>query len=289
MKKLVIYFSVFLVIMMFVLASTVVNAEKTQSGLKAFSSATPLPESLDNLFPPKAQAPLFLFAMHGMARPFTGIMVDLLEKDFDNAMANYNEFRSQFAGVSKLVPEWTEYFATDRVDNLGEALKSGDQGKIMAAYEQVAEVCANCHFTNMPKVHAKYHWPRFHDVTVTDPLTKEEINFPRLMQYIEVNFLGIGIDLEQGQTENARKHMKGLRARYDALEESCMHCHDTERHYFVDENVQKMLSELENVVMAAKVDAQKVGEYEQKIGMESCFKCHLVHVPAAAQQIRGFK
>ena len=257
-----------------------------QNTIKSFDAAAPLPAVLDNYFPPKAQAPIFLFAMHGMSRPFSGIMVDLFENDVENVMANYENFRQQYAEVSKLVPEWQEYFPAEPVDELGAALKSGDQGKVMAAIDYVGMVCDNCHFTNMPKVHAKYHWPKFHDIKITDPLSKEQISFSRLMQYLEVNFTGIGINLEQGQTGNAKKQLAAFRARFASMEETCMNCHDSDRYYYVDESVQKLIDELEQALNAIPVDVPKVEKYSQAIGMENCFKCHLVHVPAAAQQIR---
>jgi cytochrome c556 len=243
-----------------------------------------LPASLDNLFPPKAEQPIFLFRMHEMETPFTAILVDLLEKDFPNVTADYEKFKTQYVEVSKLIPEWEKHYPLTPVNELGEALKTGDQSKVMPAYERVGAVCSNCHYTYMPKVYQKYHWGSFHAIMSTDPLTKEQIDFNRLMQYLSANFSGIGVDVEQGQIENARQQFQGFRARFQTLKETCLNCHDSERYYYVDKSVDTMIDQLGVALNKPSVDPKLVGTLSQGIGTENCFKCHLVHVPTAVTQ-----
>src|SRR3989304_9855701 len=50
--------------------------------------AGPLPASLDNLFPPKAPAPVFLLEMFSLEAPVVGIIVDLQEGDIPGVQAN---------------------------------------------------------------------------------------------------------------------------------------------------------------------------------------------------------
>jgi hypothetical protein len=256
---------------------------------KTADIVAPLPASLDNLFPPKTEQPVYLFRMLGMSKPFTGIVVDLFENDIENVSANFEKFRTQYLEVSKLVPEWESYFPLEPVDELGTALKTGDQEKVMAAVQQVSKVCSDCHIPNMPRVQHKYHWGNFNAITVTDPLTKQEVIFQQLMLFIEANFTGIEVDVEQDQIENAQRQFQGFRARFQAMGETCMNCHDTERHYYVDESVMAMIDKLGQALSASPVDPNIVGKLSLGIGMESCFKCHLVHVPAAAAQLQMAK
>jgi len=185
-----------------------------------------------------------------------------------------------------MVPEWEKNFPLAPVNDLGAALKSGDQGKVMAAFESVGKVCSDCHLANQSKAYFKYHWGDFHGIKIKDPLSQQEVNFQQFMLFLDGSFTGIEIDVEQGQIENAQRQLQGFRARFDALEESCMNCHDTERHYYVDQSIKAMIDKLGQALLASPVDPKQVSTISYSIGLESCFKCHLVHMPAAAAQVR---
>jgi cytochrome c556 len=227
--------------------------------------------------------------MHGLGTPFVGILVDLFENDPQNAKANFEKFKAQYVKVSKLVPEWEKDYPMDPVEELGAALKTGDQGKVMAAYEKVGKVCLDCHIVNMLKVQQKYHWGDFNAIRVKDPLTNEEVNFARLMQYLDSNFVGIGVDLEEGQIENAQKQFQGFNARFQALKETCWNCHDTERKYYIDESIQALVDKLGQALSGSPIDPNVVKKLSMGIGMENCFKCHLVHSPAALTKLQWEK
>jgi cytochrome c556 len=253
------------------------NAPETESAI---------PISLDNLYPPKAPAPLFLIAKIEMATRFSGIVGDLFENDPANAQGNYETFKKQYAEMSQMVPEWRESFPLGPIDELGAAMKTGEQPKVMAALEKVGAVCHTCHVQNMARVQQKYHWGDFEGLSVTDPLTGEEVSFPRLMLAIEINMAGVGINLEQGQKENAQKQLAGFKARFAAFKETCQACHDSERKYFVDASIDGMVDRLAAQLEQSTPDPKAVGELLHGIGQESCSKCHLVHIPAAYAQAR---
>ncbi len=241
-----------------------------------------LPESLDKLFPPQSETPLFLLQMRAQAEPLLAIFTDFIQGDLDNMNIDFENFRAEYLKTSKLVPEWQDYFPIGPVDKLGEALKSGDQGIIMGAFGNTAAVCEGCHRINMARVQQKYHWDDFEQIAMTDPLTNEDVPFPQLMLLMEASLSGITTDLRQGQVDNARKDMKGFAARFNTVTETCIACHDTERKYFIDENVMQMIDQLQAAMNQPKIDNEAVSELRQSIEDESCFKCHLVHRPAAS-------
>jgi hypothetical protein len=249
---------------------------------------SPPPQSLDALYPPKSEQPVFLFAMFDMEAPLNGIIVDLMEEDFANAGANYEKFKQQYVSASKLVPEWENDFPMKPVEDLGTAMQNGDKGKIMASIEEVGKACNGCHLQNMVKVQQKYHWRDFEEVKVTDLVTKESVGFNKLMKFISMNFSGIGVNLQEGQVDNARKHFEQFKTRFTSLKASCTHCHTTQRKYYVDESVQSYIDELGNSLNESTVNPQKIAELSMKIGEENCGKCHLVHVPAAVTKL-GWK
>lgn len=79
----------------------------------------------------------------------------------------------------------------------------------------------------MVKVQQKYYWLDFPEVTIPDPLTNEQVNYAKLMQNIDLNFVGIMVDLQEGQIENAIKHFEGFNARFQTLKDTCGDCHGT--------------------------------------------------------------
>jgi cytochrome c556 len=250
-------------------------------GSSLCQAQVPLPASLDTLYPPEAEQPIFLMKNLGLNMLFTGIVVDLFEDDLDHAKTNFEKFKSEYLGISKLVPEWKDEFPVKPVDELGASLETGDPGKVMAAVEKVGMICHSCHTANMVRAQQKYRWPDFQAIMVHDPLTDADADYAQSMQFLNSSFNGIAVDLEEGQVENAQKQFQGFKARFQALKESCGACHETERTYYVDEGVQSLIDKLGEALGGSSVDPKVVGELSQKIGLEGCSKCHMVHLPAA--------
>lgn len=264
------------------------DLEQENATLKA--RLAPPPSSLDAFYPPKTEQPEYLFRKLGMATFLFAIVADLHEEDFQNVKASYENFRAQYTEISKLVPEWEEYFPLSPVDELGEAIEGGDQEKVMGVYEKLGKACHDCHILNMAKVQHQYRWMDYGEIKVKDPLTEEELNFTRFKQFLNTNFSGIVIDVEQGQGENAQRHLQGFKARFQVLKDTCEECHGTdERKYYVDENIQTLIDEIGKALNSSPIDPKVVGELVVGIGMESCSKCHLVHIPAANAKLQWKK
>lgn len=133
----------------------------------------------------------------------------------------------------------------------------------------------------MAKTQQKYYWPNFDEITLTDPVSGQSVPYRQFMFFLASSFEGIGIDLKEGQMENAAKHHADFDKRQQALKENCAACHDTDRKYFVDESVQTMINRLGDALASGSPDANNVSNLCQGIGMESCYKCHAVHMPSA--------
>jgi cytochrome c556 len=259
--------------------------QRPEKTLAASTSDESLPAALDDLYPPRAKEPVFLFKMLGLAHTFSGTLSDLFENDPQNALANFEKFKAQYGEAAVLIPEWKAKYPVAPVEEFGAALKTGDQEKVIAAAENVGGVCSGCHADTMAKVQHKYGWPDFSAVRAKDPLTGEEIDLHRLMIYLDISFTGISADVEQGQAENARKQYQGFKARFDTLAGTCEDCHGPdERKYYVDNSVRAMIDELGKTIAGPEVEKEKAEKLHMGIGMESCHKCHQVHIPAAFAQ-----
>lgn len=246
----------------------------------------PPPGSLDNLYPPKAEAPILLLRMFDLANSLAGISVNFFENDLENAHAHYEKFKTQYSEIAKLVPEWERAYPMEPVEELGTAISSGDQEQVMAAFGKIDRVCYECHIANTSKVQQKYHWDDYHGLSMMDPVTKKEINFKQFKQQLWSSFGGIGVDLEEGQPENALKHFEDFKKRFQVLEETCEVCHETTREYYVDENAKLLIERLGAVLKSSSPELRVVGELSQEIGTESCLKCHRVHSPVAFAKAR---
>lgn len=283
-KKRIVYSIFFCVIFLSLLRgiSHTREEDETKTAPESGSVSVHLPpKSLDSLYPPQAQQPLYLLWMFDLGSRFTGILVDLMEEDLDNLGASFDAFRSEYVRQSAVIPEWKAKYPLGPVEDLGEALKAGDKDRIMAAYENVGGICHACHVETMVPVKAKYHWLDFQPIKVEDTITQTELNFVQLMRFLEFDFNGVAHNLKQGQKERAEENSRALLARFQSLRETCEECHGTsERAYFVDESIQQAIAGLNKVLTASQPDQKEIARHIMTIGMESCFKCHLVHLPA---------
>lgn len=258
-----------------------VSPTSAQAAETPHAAADALPASLDALFPPRAERPVFLFAMLEMGDALDGLVADALERDTAHLAADLARLDRAWDAARALVPEWRERYPREPLDALGTAVRGGDAGAVLGSVEGLGGVCAACHHTSMVAVQQRYHWGDFESVRLTDPLASDETPFPGWMHRLATNLAGITTDLAQGQVEGARRHLAGLTARYETLEESCGACHTSERRYFVGADVAGALEGLRAELAREAPDADVVGRLAADLGERSCHRCHLVHVPAA--------
>lgn len=247
----------------------------------ASAAAAALPASLDALYPPNAKEPVLLVSMHRLNAALAGIAVDISENDRQGAVADFETFRSAYNETASLVPEWKSQYPAGPVEELGKVMPQGAPGDVMAAVGRVGAVCHDCHVATMVPVQLKYRWPGYGEIVVHDPVTNADLDYAAFMQMLNASLAGVGVDLGQGQPENARAQLAALRSRMVVLRESCDACHDTERAYFVDGRIESLLAEMERALGAASPDPVAVASLSRRVGEESCSGCHMVHLPSA--------
>ena len=244
-------------------------------------AASPVPRSLDPFYPPAADRPLYLLGMLGLENSFSGIVVDLMEEDFDGARSSFADFQKRYREMAAMVPEWRGGYPEEAVGELGKALAAKDRQAAMKAFASVGEACHRCHIAAMVPVQQKYHWGDFGGAAVRDPVSGETVAYPIFKQFLSANLAGITTNLKQGQADNARKQYKAFRARFDALGGSCGRCHEKESRRFVDSGLRATVDRLGETLRNGTVVAESVTALVQEIGRESCSRCHRVHLPAA--------
>lgn len=118
-------------------------------------------------------------------------------------------------------------------------------------------------------------------VSAYDPQTERELSFVDLMQMLATTFTGIAVDLEEGQVDQARERWRAFAALFGSMKETCGTCHDTERKYYVDATMQAAVDQLGEALSGSQIDPATVAALSQRIGVQSCSGCHMVHLPAA--------
>ena len=244
----------------------------------------PLPPSLNALYPPVTEIPVFLFKMIEMANSLNASGINFFEADYLSMQGSFSHFKTVYTEFSGLVPEWKEYFPQKEVDELGVALNSKEMEKVELAFENLGKVCHNCHIANMTRVQHKFAWGNFSDISITDPVYGKENSFSEIMHFMTISYDGITTDLIEGQLEYSRKHFTDFSSRFEAMSETCIVCHDSEREYYIDDNIQNMIKAIGEEIAKDKPEVEKIKDLTKGIGFESCYKCHLVHTPAAFSQ-----
>ncbi len=242
------------------------------------------PESMDQYYPPNTEAPIYLLEMFELEGAFSGVIANMQQGNFEAAQGAYQGFLAKYKELSEMVPEWKDYFDIEMVEALGKALQSGDPGQIQKAMGGVGETCGSCHKDNILGAWYRYSWKDFHEISVKDPLSGKEVGLKDYMHMLAGDFGGIGGALQQRQVEGARKAYQGFSSRMEGLTKVCENCHETERLYYVSEDVMDMLVAIGVELTNEKPNPAQIGELSGQIGGASCRGCHLVHMPAAMVQ-----
>ena len=201
----------------------------------------------------------------------------------------------QYFKISKLVPEWSEHFPAEPMENLEIALDSGDSKKINSAIQGVGKTCAECHQKHLPEVWYKYHWKDFETIKIPDPLTNKLLGFVEYMFGLHHSFSAANTYLAEekagGKFNKTIEALYDLEKRVEALNVGCKECHGKEdkRKYFTSPDILDLISIARYEIQKNQPNIEEVNKRLQATGMESCYKCHLVPYLQPASTVHGVK
>tara|TARA_R110002110_G_scaffold91264_3_gene237669 strand:- start:1155 stop:2024 length:870 start_codon:yes stop_codon:yes gene_type:complete len=240
-----------------------------------------LPDSLAAMYPPVADEQTFLHGMMDMGHAYSGIFLDLQQGEPENARQNYEQFKSLYLFFRSAIPEWEERFPLEPIDMIGPALDSGDIEQAFNALMAARGVCGSCHGDYMIRVQQAYHWPKFSEVTIVEPVSGNPGPYSALKWPLQDSFSGLINDARQGQIDNVEQHFANFTARLGALATTCTQCHETERRYYLDAVTLEVVEALSTAISADSMDGSAVARAARQVNEQICFQCHLVHMPAA--------
>ena len=247
-----------------------------------------LPQSLDQYYqsvPP--QPPEYLLKMYELGGTMVGISVNIQQEDMANATKSYAAFYENYKNSAEMVPEWKDYYDNEAVERMGDALETGDIPGVFQSMGEVGAGCANCHKDNMPAVWNKYIWKDFREVMINTP-NPEEPQLPwaaAKMKYLVAGFDGIGINIKQGNQAGAQQSFELFTEMFNNTKQACGACHATERRYYVSDDIMGMIDTLGQEIDAGNLTAAE--SIRQGIGAQSCYACHVLHMPAQFEKVAG--
>jgi len=240
---------------------------------------TPLPSVLDQYYP-SGGPPILLLKMLDMVDSFTDMSINLQENDMVNATNSFNKFSSEYDNVSKMVPEWSGYFNKNIVKDIGNDIDTGNVSKAFEDMGRLGVTCDNCHRDVKPQVWAKYYWKNFDNVSVTTINPNEPVAswHDAMAKYLAPSFEGMIINLKEGKRDAANQSFENFRTMLLNFKKACSDCHTTEPKYFVSDDIMAIVNRTGEQVKSGNITA--VQQNVQIIGMEGCYKCHVLHQPA---------
>ncbi len=241
----------------------------------------PLPASLDRLFPPQSATPVYRDQMAELGFAYSAIFDDLEERDLDEARHSFESFRDRYRQVAGLVPEWRSRMPEAVLRPLESALRSGDVARSRDALLALRGTCAGCHNANMTRVQQVFHWGDFRRIEAIDPVAGRSVPFSALKWAMQDSFVGVMTDARQQQRARAQQHFREFAARFDALRRTCAGCHGDEVPKYAGAAIGNRITQLGLLLQAEPIVAAQVDVLTRQIDSQSCFKCHLVHLPAA--------
>ncbi len=240
---------------------------------------TPLPKSLDQYYP-DGGSPILLLKMLDMVDAFDDTTVNLQENDLVNAKNSFNKFSGEYDNVSKMVPEWSGYFDKSLVANIGSDIDNKNVPKAFDDIGKLGETCDKCHREIKPQVWAKYYWKDFGSINVTTVNPNEPAApwHDAMEKYLAPNFEGMITNLNEGKQDAANQSFENFRTMLLNFKQACSNCHTTEPKYFISDDIMAMVNQTGDYVKSGNITG--VEQNVQIIGMESCYKCHVLHQPA---------
>ncbi|NPA32447.1 MAG: hypothetical protein GXO04_02345 [Aquificae bacterium] len=240
------------------------------------------PESLSRFYPPISERPVFLEKMHAMSTALSGIRLNINEERWDNALRWAEDFLRTYEEVSRMVPEWKDYFKLGEARKLIDAVRDKDIDGVVERMKAVGRSCSECHADNEISVKIYYRFPDFGKVSVEDPIEWREMDYGEFMRALSSSMKALYVFLSQGDDEGAREAGDAFVQRARAVGESCKKCHTRreEIRAILSEDYERTIERIEELLGKDKLPRDEIKSLVNRAGV-SCWVCHNVHlIPA---------
>lgn len=245
------------------------------------------PKPLEKYYPPQSQRMEFLSNMHTMSTAFHGISLNINEGRWDKALEWANQLKKAYEESAKMVPEWKDYYKPALVDNLVKAVQSKNADAVIKASREIGRTCNKCHQENQAVVKLYYHFPRYDNIKLEDPVELQELKVKDYMKKLSDSMKSLRVFLIQGDTAKAKEHGDNFVERAKQLNTMCTKCHTSKASIeaLAGKDYLTSLDNLQKALSAPQVNKNTVFKHLSEIG-QYCYRCHNVHlIPTLVQNV----
>ena len=244
------------------------------------------PKSLDKYYPPQSQKMEFISNMHAMSVALHGINLNINEGRWDRALEWANQLKKAYEDSAKMVPEWKEYYKPDLADNLVRMVQSKNVDGVIKVSKDLGQTCNKCHQENQAVVKLYYHFPRYDNIQIEDPVELQNLKTKDYMKKLTDSLKSLMVFLSQGDMAKAKEHGDNFAERARQLTTMCNKCHTskTSIEALAGKDYLTTLDNLQKLLGSQQVNTDMVFKNISEIG-QYCYRCHNVHlIPAMVQE-----
>ncbi len=243
------------------------------------------PKSLEKYYPPRSQRMEFLSNMHTMSTALHGISLNINEGRWDKALDWASQLKKAYEESARMVPEWREYYKPVLADNLVKAVQSRNVDAVIKAMRDLGQTCNKCHQENQAVVKLYYHFPRYDNIRIEDPVELQELKVKDYMKKLSDSMKSLRVFLMQGDVAKAKEHGDNFVERAKQLNTMCTKCHTSKASIeaLAGKDYLTSLDNLQRALKAQQVNREAVFRQMSEIE-QYCYRCHNVHlIPTLVQ------
>ncbi|MDW8096238.1 MAG: hypothetical protein RMI51_05495 [Aquificaceae bacterium] len=243
------------------------------------------PKSLEKYYPPQSQKMEYISNMRAMSVALHGISVNMAEGRWDRAAEWANRLKNAYEESLKMVPEWKDYYQLSLTDNLLKAVQSKNADAVTKMAKELGQTCTKCHQENQAVVKLYYHFPRYDNISLNDPVEAKSFNTKDYMKKMTDSMKSLMVFLSQGDIPKAREHANHFVERAKELSNMCSKCHTSKESIesLAGKDYITTLENLKKALNAQDVNRDVVFRHMSQVG-QYCYRCHNVHlIPVLVQ------
>ncbi|MFN7066111.1 MAG: hypothetical protein ACK4OF_08200 [Aquificaceae bacterium] len=237
------------------------------------------PKSLEKYYPPQSQRMEFLSNMHAMSVALHGINLNINEGNWEKALEWANQLKRSYEESSRMVPEWKDYYKPAFADSLVKAVQSRNVDAVIKASRELGQTCSKCHQENQAVVKLYYHFPRYDNIQIEDPVELQNLKTKDYMKKLTDSMKSLRVFLLQGNVSKAKEHGENFVERARQLNTMCTKCHTSKASIeaLAGKDYLTALDNLQKALSAPQINRDVVFRYMSEIG-QYCYRCHNVHL-----------
>jgi len=235
------------------------------------------PPELSNYYPPKSEKMEFVELMHALSVSMTGVVVNVREKDWENAKKWAERLQRNYLKIGEMVSKWDKLLKKKEMDALVNGVKDKNRSAVMINLQTVEKSCVQCHKNYKLSAKVKFHSPDFTGMKLEDPVSGMKYFIEDYMKAMADDMKRLKVYSIDRKKDKARKSGFNFIRRFEGLTQMCGECHTgkkSEDVYFgID--VEKRITALREAIV--NVDVIRIKRNLNWLSENNCGKCHNVH------------